>query len=352
MTSALFSSAANIDLSIPQLLPEPRQKLTTRQKQFWEDIEEGLRDVKRAKNIDPDEDLPRINSFVNAAQFKTTPPQPLGPRHDPCEEFIPGLTAMPWWDDVEEEEAARLFPWKAELESKSEIIIDEFFSVMERDKVDNAEERAKRKELKAMYDIRDTSARDLFSSDSAWQNEVMGGGWSAVRLQRLGEWNVENCARFPKTYELIRSLDIPLAVRGVCFAKQGPNTGVAEHSDGRNFILTSHLALKIPDGEVSMTVGESKRGWIEGKVCTIDTSFTHSTVNKSSGDRYVLIIDFWHPELTSIERGSLEYIYDLRNKFERGDVPVRKLKKKYDDEREPEGGGLGAIWNLVTGGKK
>ena len=311
-----------------------------------------MRDVKRAKNIDPDEDLPRINSFVNAAQFKTTPPQPLGPRHDPCEEFIPGLTAMPWWDDVEEEEAARLFPWKAELESKSEIIIDEFFSVMERDKVDNAEERAKRKELKAMYDIRDTSARDLFSSDSAWQNEVMGGGWSAVRLQRLGEWNVENCARFPKTYELIRSLDIPLAVRGVCFAKQGPNTGVAEHSDGRNFILTSHLALKIPDGEVSMTVGESKRGWTEGKVCTIDTSFTHSTVNKSSGDRYVLIIDFWHPELTSIERDSLEYIYDLRNKFERGDVPVRKLKKKYDDEREPEGGGLGAIWNLVTGGKK
>ena len=89
-----------------------------------------------------------------------------------------------------------------------------------------------------------------------------------------------------------------------------------------------------------MTVGESKRGWEEGKVCTIDTSFTHSTVNKSSGDRYVLIIDYWHPELTSIERDCLEYIYDLRNKFERGDVPVRKLRKV---RIEKGGGGAPAI---------
>jgi hypothetical protein len=28
--------------------------------------------------------------------------------------------------------------------------------------------------------------------------------------------------------------------------------------------------------------------------------------------RHVLIIDFWHPELTEAERAGLEFIYDLR----------------------------------------
>lgn len=32
----------------------------------------------------------------------------------------------------------------------------------------------------------------------------------------------------------------------------------------------------------------------------------------------MLIIDFWHPELSLPEREALEYIYDARNKFETG----------------------------------
>jgi len=39
--------------------------------------------------------------------------------------------------------------------------------------------------------------------------------------------------------------------------------------------------------------------------------------------RVVLLIDFWHPELTSVEREALQFIYDLRNKFESGEVPLR-----------------------------
>jgi aspartyl/asparaginyl beta-hydroxylase (cupin superfamily) len=60
---------------------------------------------------------------------------------------------------------------------------------------------------------------------------------------------VENCAQFPNTFDLLKELNIPLAVRGVCFARQTPGSGVAPHSDGRNFILTSHLGLKIPEGK-------------------------------------------------------------------------------------------------------
>jgi hypothetical protein len=173
----------------------------------------------------------------------------------------------------------------------------------------------------------------------------MGSGWTALRLQRLGQWNEENCRRFPKTVQVITclplfvlgpngggmrdgdprlsvsgtplrvagprvgalsicptsgddsssswggksqrrlmsrvigdkrpwpslptsspvwqwhswdddahcggqcqvlaGLDIPFAVRGVMFARQLGSTGVAPHSDGRNFILTAHLGLQV-----------------------------------------------------------------------------------------------------------
>mmetsp|Transcript_46389 Transcript_46389/g.47082 ORF Transcript_46389/g.47082 Transcript_46389/m.47082 type:complete len:84 (+) Transcript_46389:288-539(+) len=70
----------------------------------------------------------------------------------------------------------------------------------------------------------------VFACDSSLQNTVMGGGWSAIRLQRLGVWNLENCKEFPKTYELLKELDIPLAVRGVCFARRRLQGQVCSHT--------------------------------------------------------------------------------------------------------------------------
>ena len=229
-----------------------------------------------------------------------------------------GLTAKPFWDVTAESD---LFPWAKELEEKSNIIKKEFEEKLERD-------------------------RELFNADSAWQNQIMGAGWSAIRLQRLGVWNMDNCKEFPQTYELLRSLRIPLAVRGVCFARQAPGSGVGEHSDGRNFILTSHLGLKVPS-DCWIKVGGERRGWSEGKLTTLDTSFVHSTGNPTDEERHVLILDFWHPELTEAERAALTYVYDLRNKFESGKIPFRQPKAS-----QQESGGLGGWWKSVTSGSE
>mmetsp|Transcript_4222 Transcript_4222/g.8555 ORF Transcript_4222/g.8555 Transcript_4222/m.8555 type:complete len:262 (+) Transcript_4222:2-787(+) len=217
------------------------------------------------------------------------------------------------------------FPWAEKLEAQSHIIIDEF-------------------EKNLFQKSKEDAENSLFSGDSAWQSKVMGTGWSAFRLQRLGVWNTENCAVFPRTYELLRKLDIPLAVRGVCFARQTPGSGVAPHSDGRNFILTSHLGLKVPEG-CWIKVGRKEQTWQEGKLTTLDTSFEHSTGNPTTDDRHVLIIDFWHPELSDAERAALEFIYDLRNKFESGEIPFRQPKSL-----EEEGQGFGGFLKALTGG--
>jgi hypothetical protein len=58
-------------------------------------------------------------------------------------------------------------------------------------------------------------------------------------------------------------------------------------------------------------------------------------------------LDFWHPELTEAERASLDFVYDLRNKFESGKIPFRKPRAL---EEQEEGGGLAAIWKTISGG--
>lgn len=278
-----------------------RHALTERQEQFWEDVEGGLNDIERyytkqGGNID------RIRRFGMRARGEIPLEKGYGDNHEPSEEHIEGLTAKPLWETSE-------FPWAKILEEKSHIIQEEFEAKIKRDS-------------------------NRFVGDSNLQSSVMGDGWSAIRLQRLGVWNLENCKEFPRTFEILKELDIPIAVRGVCFARQAPGSGVKPHSDGRNFILTSHLGIKIPDG-CWIEVAEERKNWDEQRLLTIDTSFVHSTGNPTAGERIVLIIDFWHPELTGAERAGLEFIYDLRNKFENGLIPTRKPAKKVKEERSP-----------------
>jgi aspartyl/asparaginyl beta-hydroxylase (cupin superfamily) len=173
-----------------------------------------------------------VVDFVYRARGDLPLPEPASPGHQPSEEHVDGLTAKTFWD-VSSDTAS--FPWAAELEANAHIIIKEF------------EQRLLQQEEEVTKATTITRSA-LFSGDSAWQSKVMGTGWSAFRLQRLGVWNTENCAKFPKTYDLLKELNIPLAVRGVCFARQTPGSGVAPHTDGRNFILTSHLGLKVPEG--------------------------------------------------------------------------------------------------------
>ena len=245
--------------------------LSERQLQFWEDVEDGIAPI---ASFYTTKETDRVRTFIKSCKGDISPPAGYALDHQPSEEHIDGLSAKPFWDSSD-------FEWGNKLEEHSDVILKEF------------EENLLKRE-------------GLFSGDSAWQIKVMGDGWSAFRLQRMGVWNSENVDLFPKTYELLRSLDIPLAVRGVCFARQSPQTGVKSHSDGRNFILTAHLGLQVPEG-VWVKVGGETRCWNEGKLAIMDTSFSHSTGNPTDSDRHVLIIDFWHPELSEGVSGVVNY---------------------------------------------
>lgn len=184
-----------------QLRKQPIAKMTPRRKQFFRMVSEGLTVGFEGQ------DLTRVENFVRYCKGELDY-EALGPLHQPSEEFVEGLRAKPWWEPAE-------FEWVSEMEERSAIVIDEFNAFWN--------------------DPMSGFAKDSMNMD------IMGRGWSGVRLQRLGDWLPENCAKFPKTVELLKELEIPLAVRGVMFARQVPGSGVSPHSDGRNFILTTHL---------------------------------------------------------------------------------------------------------------
>eukprot|EP01031_Cornospumella_fuschlensis_P039482 gene39482-48065_t len=275
---------------------------SSRKDLFFDIVRSGLSDQFDAS------ELVRVQEFISYASGSSPLPERCNAF---SQEVIEGLLPQPFWDPS-------YFPFVSSLEEKAHIIRQELESVM--------------------------ADESLFKADSAY-SQTMGDGWGGFRLQRKGMWIESNVKRFPNTYEILTSLGIPLAMRGVMFARQAPRTGVKAHSDGRNFVLTLHLGLKLPRNatQCSITVGGITKHWEQDKALVIDTSFIHSTMNESDQERYVLIVDFWHPETTEAERAALAYIYDARNKFEDGrmeDIQSSYLQKRSKALWDNEGGCL------------
>lgn len=75
-------------------------------------VEAGLRDRYKV------EDLQRIIKFCQYSKKEIPLPLFVDKYHEPCEEYIVGLTAKPWWNKVD-------FAWSKDLESISDEIIKE-----------------------------------------------------------------------------------------------------------------------------------------------------------------------------------------------------------------------------------
>jgi aspartyl/asparaginyl beta-hydroxylase (cupin superfamily) len=93
-----------------------------------------------------------------------------------------------------------------------------------------------------------------------------GAGWRTLVLMNRGTWDPTNVNLFPKTATAIKDCGVP--VTEVFFASMQPRTDIKMHSDFTNFVLTSHLAIDIPENgsnKCRLTVGDETRQWINGE---------------------------------------------------------------------------------------
>ncbi|CAM9147902.1 unnamed protein product [Discosporangium mesarthrocarpum] len=188
--------------------------------------------------------------------------------------FVEGLCAEPWHD-------AGDHVWAQALEEKAAQITGEFRKW-------------------------NSSRHELWKGATGEDILAYGDNWRKVVLQdRIWDPITSRC--FPETTKIIKALPLPSCE--VCFASQGPSSGIGLHTDNTNFFLTAHLGIDIPEGECWIQVGETKKEWCNGKVMVFDASFMHKTRNESNRPRIVLLIRFWHPEVTPVERNALEFVF-------------------------------------------
>ncbi|GAA1107008.1 aspartyl/asparaginyl beta-hydroxylase domain-containing protein [Pseudonocardia alni] len=196
--------------------------------------------------------------------------------------LIPGLTAVPWWDD------ARL-PWVRQLEAAWPEISAEFAAV---------------RGVGSEYGVRHPNEHNLADA----------GRWTAYYFYMLGRTYDEHIAACPRTVEALADLD---GVRdsGMCyFSVLSPHAHVTPHCGFINARIRCHLALVAPEG-ARMRVGTEIRPWREGRAVVFDDSFEHEVWNDTDRTRAVLLFDVWHPDLTDVEKALLAHMMPVWKSF-------------------------------------
>lgn len=206
--------------------------------------------------------------------------------HQLAHSYVPGLRPQEFYDTSDH-------PWSSKLEKKYKELKREFTQV--------TSDMAKLQE----------EGNNIWAGALTEDASSYGEGWKTLVLMNRGIWDPVNVQLFPKTAKAVRDCKIP-AVE-VFFASMQPNTDIQPHTDFTNFVVTSHLALDIPESgnnKCRLTIGDETRQWINGEVMLFDTSIRHSAVNEADQTRYILMMRVWHPDLTQVERDALQFIYD------------------------------------------
>jgi hypothetical protein len=147
------------------------------------------------------------------------------------------------------------------------------------------------------------------------------GRWSVLFLYKKGRKVEDNCTRCPETVSVIEANRTTRGLAGIAyFSVLAPNTHVAAHTGPTNMRLRCHLGIDVPDG-CALRVGGETKTWQEGRCVVFDDRFTHEVWNNSDRERVVLVVDFWHPDLTDDEvellKGLERYAIATSNKVAR-----------------------------------
>jgi aspartate beta-hydroxylase len=142
------------------------------------------------------------------------------------------------------------------------------------------------------------------------ENLMDRGSWDVFLFYERSRKNEENCERCPTIAGIIERYDTVRTQAGLLYvSKLSPGTHIRPHRGPTNVRLRCHLGVQIPDGDCGLRVGGETRRWDEGRCLVFDDSLEHEAWNHTNQPRIVLIIDFWHPELTPMELAFLEGLH-------------------------------------------
>lgn len=183
------------------------------------------------------------------------------------------------------------FPWLSKLEAATSDIVGEFHAVA----------AAERAEIVPYIQYpEDLPLRQWAALNHSHE-------WRAIHLIRNGEVIDATARHCPRTMALLDSVPLaraPGRSPNVMFSLLEANAHIPPHNGVANTRLVCHLPLILPDN-CWFRVGAETRYWEEGVAWVFDDTIEHEARNESSALRVLLIIDVWHPDLSSAEQAAI-----------------------------------------------
>ena len=232
-----------------------------------------------------------VECFAKRDYFKRTSPY-THPLQQPYI-FLPGIPAHTFYDPSE-------FEWAKILEDNYEVI---------------------RGELDAV--LADGGRGFKFYRTEYVTDEKY---WNTFNLWIQGEKIEENCARVPRTTEILESLS-RFEKHHIMFSALNPKSHLPRHVGPINGILRAHLPLIVPPG-CRVKVGDDVREWEEGKVLVFDDSFWHEVWNDSDQLRIVLFLNFWHPAIPDEDAAAIERFRQFWDHVHPAAIAYRRLQEE------------------------
>ncbi len=128
------------------------------------------------------------------------------------------------------------------------------------------------------------------------------GDWDVAFFYERGRRHDEVCDACPATTRAIEGAGVMRTAAGLIYvSRMRPGTHIEAHRGPTNLRVRCHLGIAVPDGDCAIRVGDRSARWREGQCLVFDDSFEHEAWNRAAGDRIVLIVDLWHPGLSSTE---------------------------------------------------
>lgn len=140
-----------------------------------------------------------------------------------------------------------------------------------------------------------------------YEKHTSEGEWAAAYLSLFGERNASIADRCPSTMKVLSTVPGALEYGTVMFSALSPRAFVAPHCGHSNAKLRCQLPLYVPAG-CSLRIGDCVLEQVEGRCLVFDDSFLHSAWNLSDEARFVLLFDFFHPDLTAPEIARLRQL--------------------------------------------
>lgn len=141
------------------------------------------------------------------------------------------------------------------------------------------------------------------------------------------------------------------------FSRHTPGMHLHPHYSVDNLRVRIHLGINIPQ-PCSLTVNGIQRTWAPGSCLAFEDCYLHNTANDADTPRDILIIDIWHPDLTTVEREALtagfghstikELFYKHRLSSIQGLNPkcidaIREKSKTFDQRKQVQ-----SYWPLIN----